>query len=99
MKKFQPQNFNDLLALVYFPFVILWVVLLALIYHFLDVSIITSLGLGTATGVILSKFSDIYQFYFRKAPDNPPDTTTTSTATTTTTTVPPDPNVTIPPAK
>jgi hypothetical protein len=73
--KWMPQNFNDALAFLYFPFVIVWVVLLALIYKFLDVSIIESLGLGTATGVILSKFSDIYQFYFRtRPPSTPPET-------------------------
>lgn len=67
LAKFLPANFNDFLALLYFPFIIAWIVMLALIYKFVDVGIIESLGLGTATGVILSKFSDIYQFYFRKA--------------------------------
>ena len=62
-------KFNDLIAFMYFPFVIIWVLMLALIYKYMDVDIIESLGLGTATGVILSKFSDIYQFYFRKSKD------------------------------
>lgn len=64
----KPQNFNDLLALMYLPFVLVWVTMLALIYQFINVGALEFLGLGTATGVILSKFIDIYQFYFRKAP-------------------------------
>ncbi len=67
MKKFAPQNFNDLLAILYFPFVIAWVIMLAMIWVYLDAGIIGGLGLGTATGVVLSKFSDIYQFYFRRS--------------------------------
>jgi hypothetical protein len=67
IKRFLPANFNDFLALMYFPFVLVWIVMLALIFKFVDVSIIESLGLGTATGIILSKFADIYQFYFRRA--------------------------------
>jgi hypothetical protein len=68
LKKFAPQNFNDFLALLYFPFITVWVIMLALIYKYFDVGVIEALGLGTATGVLLSKFSDIYQFYFRKSP-------------------------------
>ena len=66
--KFAPQSFNDFLAVLYFPFVILWVLMLALIFKYIGVTVIEALGLGTATGVILSKFSDIYQFYFRTRP-------------------------------
>jgi hypothetical protein len=67
--KLAPKNFNDLIAFLYFPFVIIWVIMLAIIYQYFSINIISALGLGTATGVILSKFSDIYQFYFRKAKD------------------------------
>jgi hypothetical protein len=67
LKRAFPSNFNDLLAFMYFPFVICWIILLALIYYFLSPSFMEVLGLGTATGVILSKFGDIYTFYFRKA--------------------------------
>jgi len=87
--KWMPANFNDLLALLYFPFVLVWVIMLALIYKYFSVSIIESLGLGTATGVILSKFSDIYQFYFRRAPDVPATTLETKTTSVSTTTTPP----------
>ncbi len=69
MNKFIPQNFNDLLALLYFPFILIWIVLIAVIYKYVDVNMIESLGLGTATGLILAKFNDIYQFYFRKSKD------------------------------
>jgi 4-hydroxybenzoate polyprenyltransferase len=67
--KFVPQTFNDLLALLYFPFILIWIVLIAIIYKYVDINMIEALGLGTATGIILSKFNDIYQFYFRKSKD------------------------------
>ncbi len=66
--KFIPQNFNDLLALLYFPFVLIWVVMIALLVKYIDMSLVETMGLGTATGVILSKFVDIFQFYFRTRP-------------------------------
>lgn len=91
MRQFMPQNFNDLLALLYFPFVLVWIILLALIYTYMDVNIIESLGLGTATGVILSKFSDIYQFYFRRRQEEiGTSETKTKTESTTVTTTPPE---------
>ena len=65
--RFAPANFNDLLALLYFPFIVIWLLMLAVIYHYLAPSFFQALGLGTATGIILSKFNDIYQYYFRKA--------------------------------
>jgi hypothetical protein len=67
---------NDLLAILYLPFVLVWIVLVAGIVKFLNVSVVEALGLGTATGIILATFKDIYQFYFRKAP---PDTPTAPT--------------------
>jgi hypothetical protein len=90
IKRFMPANFNDLLAFLYFPFVLVWVIMLALIYIYFDVGIIESLGLGTATGVILSKFSDIYQFYFRRAPDLPVTTETKTTSSSVSTSTTPD---------
>jgi hypothetical protein len=87
ISRFLPMTFNDLLALMYFPFVIIWVIMLAIIFKYIGVTVIEALGLGTATGVILSKFSDIYQFYFRKAKTEPASSTSTTTSTTTT---PPD---------
>jgi len=67
---------NDLLAILYLPFLLIWIVIVAGIVKFLDVSVVEALGLGTATGIILATFKDIYQFYFRKAP---PDTPTPPT--------------------
>lgn len=67
ISKFAPQTFNDLLALMYFPFILVWIGGLALIYKYLNLDFFTTMGLGTANGLILSKFVDIYQFYFRKA--------------------------------
>jgi len=66
------KNVNDILAVSFFPMFLLWVVALALIVKFLDVSTITSLGLGTVTGVLIGWGTNIYQYYFRKAPPVPP---------------------------
>ena len=74
------RNVNDLLAVLFFPMFLLWVIALALIVKFLDVSTITSLGLGTVTGVLIGWGTNIYQYYFRKAPPvlpTPPDVTKT----------------------
>jgi hypothetical protein len=81
---------NDLMAILYLPFVLVWVAMVVLLAKFVGLSTIETFGLGTATGVILATFKDIYQYYFRKAPPDPAETTTT----TTTTTKPP-----VPPAK
>lgn len=81
----KPQNFNDMLAILYLPFLLLWVVMLALIIKFMEVSAIEALGLGTATGLLLGILGNIYQFYFRRAPPAPGDTSTTLSATSTTT--------------
>ncbi len=64
MKLFK--NFRDLLALIYLPFVIVWFIAVCLAVKLIDISVIEALGLGTATGLLLAKLSDIIQFYFRK---------------------------------
>lgn len=63
------KQFNDLLALLYLPFVLVWLVLVCLAVKFLDMSTVEALGLGTATGILLAILKDIFQFYFRKAQD------------------------------
>ena len=68
------KNVNDFLAVSFFPMFLLWVIALALIVKFLDVGTITSLGLGTVTGVLIGWGTNIYQYYFRKAPPVPPTT-------------------------
>jgi len=55
------------LALSFMVFLIIWFAFLFLVvYVFTGVSIIEALALGTATGVFLSCFKDMWQFYFRK---------------------------------
>lgn len=71
-------NTNDLLALLYLPFILIWVILVAVIIKFLDISVIEALGLGTATGILLAILKDVFQYYFRRAPQN-------------STTIPPEP--------
>jgi len=66
MSKWKPQSFNDFLALIFLPFIIVWVIMVCLIINFLTVSVIEALGLGTATGILLAVLKDIFQFYFRK---------------------------------
>lgn len=60
MPKFIPQNFNDLLALVVVVLVISYIVLTS-IYSF------NNKVVDLAVGILLAKFSDIIQFYFRRA--------------------------------
>jgi hypothetical protein len=64
------KNFNDLLAILYLPFVIVWLVLVCLAVKFLDMSVVEALGLGTATGILLAILKDIFQFYYRRAPED-----------------------------
>ncbi len=67
------EKFNDALALFYMVFMVVWVALTILAVHFLDISVVEALGLGTATGVLLAILKDVFQFYFRT--NKPTDTT------------------------
>jgi len=64
------KTFNDLLALLYLPFVLVWLVLVCLAVKFLNMSTVEALGLGTATGILLAILKDIFQFYFRRAQED-----------------------------
>ncbi len=70
------EKFNDALALFYMVFMVVWVLLTILAVHFLDISVVEALGLGTATGVLLAILKDVFQFYFRM--NKPTDTTNES---------------------
>ena len=63
------QSFNDLLALLYLPFILCWVIGVIALTKWVGLTIMEAFGLGTATGVLLAILKDIYQFYFRRAPE------------------------------
>ncbi len=65
------EKFNDVLALVFLAFLILWLGLVFAIFKFSDISVVEALGLGTATGILLAILKDVFQFYFRTS--KPPD--------------------------
>ena len=62
-------NFRDVLAIIYmflFPAVIFLLIWAA--YTF-STSILEALGIGTIIGILSKCFSDMWQFYYRKKPD------------------------------
>ena len=61
------KNFRDILALVFLGFILVWLIALSLMIWLLDISVIEALGLGTATGALLTIMALIFQFYFRRA--------------------------------
>ena len=66
MSNFIPQNFNDLLALVVVILVFAFVLTGSMMIWDNKVA-------DLATGVFLAKFSDVAQYYFRKAKDEKPE--------------------------
>lgn len=72
------KQFNDLLALIYLVFVLVWIAGVAALIKLVGISTIEALGLGTATGVLLAILKDVFQFYFRtRPPTDEPVTPTT----------------------
>jgi len=65
------KNVRDLLGVLFMPFFIIWLVAIAFMVKYLDLDTVSALGLGTATGVFLKAFSDMWQFYYRKRGDDP----------------------------
>ncbi len=64
------EKFNDVLALVFLVFILLWAVLMFAAIKWLGITVIEALGLGTIFGVLLAILKDVFQFYFRT---NKPD--------------------------
>jgi len=62
--------FRDILSIVFLVFLTGWFVLIAYLVRMAGVSVIEALGLGTVTGIFLKAFSDMWQFYYRKAPSD-----------------------------
>lgn len=60
--------FRDILAVAFIVFILAWFTLVAYLIKMVGVNELEALGLGAATGVFLKSFSDMWQFYFRKAP-------------------------------
>lgn len=67
------------LVYFYLVFVFLWYTGVTLAVKFLSLSAIEGIGLGTAGGVFLSAFKDMWQFLWRKAGPGEENTSPTST--------------------
>ncbi len=59
------EKFNDFLALMYMVFVLGWIAMVVWVIKTTDLDSAESLGLGTATGILLAILKDVFQFYFR----------------------------------
>lgn len=57
---------RDKLALYYLPFMLVWFGLLIWVALKVELNTLEALGIGTATGIFLACFKDMWQFYFRK---------------------------------
>lgn len=55
------------LAFLLFIFLAGWFGFIAIMIYNFDMGVYEGLGLGTVTGVFLKAFSDMWQFFFRKA--------------------------------
>ena len=60
------QGFRQNLVYAYLLFLLLWFGLLSFVVLYLEVGTLEALGLGTATGVFLAAFKDMWQFIWRK---------------------------------
>lgn len=66
MDKGAKMSIRDRLAIIYLPFMLLWFGFVAWIASSVDLNTLEALGIGTATGIFLACFKDMWQFYFRK---------------------------------
>lgn len=59
---------RDYLAMGFLVFLLAWFGGWGWFVSQFDVTVLEALGIGTATGVFLACFKDMWQFYFRKRP-------------------------------
>jgi hypothetical protein len=59
------EKFNDFLAIAYMVFVLIWIAGAVVAVKFINTSDLETLGIGTATGILLAILKDVFQFYFR----------------------------------
>ena len=57
---------RDKLAIFYLPFILVWFAFVAWLVIKVEVTSLEAIGVGTATGIFLACFKDMWQFYFRK---------------------------------
>jgi hypothetical protein len=55
------------MAYIFLGFILLWYILVTLAVKFMTISVLEGVGLGTAGGVFLGAFKDMWQFLWRKA--------------------------------
>lgn len=62
---------RERLVYVYFLFLIIWFGFIFTLVKYIGVTVLEALGIGTASGIFLACFKDMWQFIWRKA--NPSD--------------------------
>ena len=61
-------RFRDWLAIGFLVFLLAWFIGWGYFVYMIGVSVLEALGIGTASGIFLKCFADMWQFYFRKRP-------------------------------
>ena len=61
-------KFRDWLAMGFLLFLLVWFGGWGWFVANFSVSVLEALGIGTASGIFLKCFADMWQFYFRKKP-------------------------------
>ena len=65
----QDQQYRQALSVAYLLFLIAWFLFVAWVFYDFEINEIEAMGIGTATGIFIAKFSDMWQFVWRRAPD------------------------------
>lgn len=58
---------RERLVYAYFLFLMLWFGFVFALVKFIGISVLEALGIGTASGIFLAAFKDMWQFIWRKA--------------------------------
>ena len=59
-------KFRQRLTFVYLAFLMVWFVFIAVLVWRVGIGVVEALALGTATGIFLAAFKDMWQFVWRK---------------------------------
>lgn len=68
---------RERMAYIFLVFIFLWYIGVVLAVKFLGLSVMEGVGLGTAGGVFLGAFKDMWQFLWRKASPQEENSATT----------------------
>ena len=64
--EWRKHTLRHVLAILYLPFLLLWFLFVLWVVIEFDLGAYEGLGLGTATGIFLGSFKDMWQFIWRK---------------------------------